>query len=89
MAQRTGTAGTLRDAMIHGAVDRWISVDEAQAITGRSKWSWRRDVYASKIGSSRVGRRLFLRLSDVNRVMEAGYRPSAAELERLQERAAG
>ena len=54
----------------------WIGVDEAQAITGRSKWSWRRDAYEGRIGSSKVGRRLLLRLKDVRQTMEAGYRPA-------------
>jgi excisionase family DNA binding protein len=59
------------------ATQRWISVDEAEDLTGLSKWSWRRLAYAQRIGSSKVGRRLVLKLSDVQSYMEAGYRPAA------------
>lgn len=54
----------------------WVGVDEAEVLTGRSKWSWRRDAYEGRIGSAKVGRRLLLRLSDVREVMNAGYRPA-------------
>jgi hypothetical protein len=59
------------------AIEReWIGVDEAETFSGRSKWSWRRDAYEGRIGSSKVGRRLLLRLSDVRQKMEEGYRPA-------------
>lgn len=61
-----------------GEQTRWIGVDEAEAITGRSKWSWRKDAYTGKIGSSKVGRRLFLRLDEVLATMSANYRPPMA-----------
>lgn len=54
----------------------WISVDEAQQLTGRSKWSWRQDAYRGRIGSSKVGRLLLLRLSEVRQFMDDGYRPA-------------
>jgi hypothetical protein len=54
----------------------WVSVDEAEAMTGRSRWSWRKDAYSGRIGSSKVGRRLFLQKSDVERVMAEGFRPA-------------
>jgi hypothetical protein len=88
MQPRAATGAEYRSAMIRGGTTEWISVDEAEAITGRSKWSWRRDAYASRIGSSKVGRRLFLRLKDVLEVMDSGYRPSVSELQRLQGRVA-
>lgn len=54
----------------------WMSPDEAEAFSGRSVWTWRKDAYLGKIGSSKVGRRLFLRAADVRRVMEEGFRPA-------------
>jgi hypothetical protein len=57
----------------------WIGVDDAETLTGRSKWSWRRDAYMGKIGSAKVGRRLLLRLSDVRQFMDAGYRPAIGQ----------
>lgn len=80
MPQSAPTAGrVIRESMIHGGAVRWISVDEAEAITGRSKWSWRRSAYGGDIGSSKVGRRLFLRLDEVQAFMAAGYRPAVNE----------
>jgi hypothetical protein len=54
----------------------WVGVDEAEILTGRSRWSWRRDAYEGRIGSTKVGRRLLLRLSDIRQAMDAGYRPA-------------
>jgi hypothetical protein len=57
----------------------WESVDRSEARTGRSRWSWRKDAYKGKIGFSKVGTRLFLRVEDVDRVMREGYRPAVGE----------
>lgn len=54
----------------------WVSVDEAEHLSGRSKWSWRRDAYDGRVGSTKVGKRLLLRLSEVRSYMEANYRPA-------------
>jgi len=54
----------------------WIGVDEAERFSGRSRWSWRRDAYAGRVGSTKVGARLLLRLSEVRNFMEANYRPA-------------
>jgi hypothetical protein len=58
---------------------QWVSPDEAEALTGRSRWTWRKDAYSGRIGSSKVGRRLFLRLDDVNKTMQEGFRPAVGE----------
>lgn len=57
----------------------WESVRELEERTGRSRWSWRRDAYEGRIGSSKVGTRLFIRRVDADRMMEAGYRPALGE----------
>ena len=53
----------------------WISVDDAELLSGRSKWSWRRDAYEGRVASSKVGRRLLIPLAEVRRVMNEGLRP--------------
>jgi hypothetical protein len=58
----------------------WVSVDEAEHFSGRSKWSWRRDAYSGKVGSTKVGKRLMLRLSEVRNLMEANYRPAIRQV---------
>jgi hypothetical protein len=53
----------------------WIGVDDAELLTGRSKWTWRQDAYRGRIASSKVGRRLLIPMAEIRRVMEAGLRP--------------
>lgn len=53
----------------------YIGVDEAEIMTGRSRWSWRKDAYSGRIASCKVGRRLLLPLAEVNRIMAEGMRP--------------
>lgn len=60
----------------HRTIRQWVDVAEAEELTGRSRWSWRKDAYAGKIGSSKVGRRLFIPMEEVQRVMAEGYRPA-------------
>jgi hypothetical protein len=57
----------------------WIGVDEAERFSGRSRWTWRRDAYAGRVGSAKVGRRLLLRMSEVRKFMEANYRPAMGQ----------
>jgi hypothetical protein len=45
-------------------------------MTGRSRWNWRKDAYAGRIGSVKVGRRLLIPVAEIRRVMDAGYRPA-------------
>lgn len=58
------------------AAREWVSVEKAERMTDRSKWSWRRDCYAGRCGSSKVGRRLFIPLDEIQRIMAEGYRPA-------------
>jgi hypothetical protein len=58
-----------------GIADReFLSVVEAEAMTGRSRWSWR-DCYAGKIASVKIGRRLFVPVAEIRRVIAEGTRP--------------
>ena len=53
----------------------YLSVDEAETMTGRSHWSWRKDAYSGRITSAKVGRRLFIPMTEVRRVMDEALRP--------------
>jgi hypothetical protein len=55
----------------------YLGVDEAEILTGRSRWSWRKDAYQGRIASVKCGRRLILPLSEIRRVMAEGLRPRA------------
>jgi hypothetical protein len=62
------------------AVEReYVGVAEAQDMTTRSKWTWRRDAYEGKIASVKVGRRLLIPVSEIRRVMAEGLRPRLVE----------
>lgn len=72
--------------MMHSKVDRNIQREllgmvEAEEMTGRSRWSWRRDCYSGAVASVKIGRRLFVPLAEVRRVIAENTRP---RLERPQ-----
>jgi hypothetical protein len=52
-----------------------ISVAEAELITGRSRWSWRRDAYCGKIASVKLGARLLIPIAEVRRLIAENLRP--------------
>jgi hypothetical protein len=52
-----------------------LGVADAEAMTGRSRWTWRRDCYSGAIASVKIGRRLFIPLSEVRRVIGENTRP--------------
>lgn len=52
-----------------------LSVDDAEALTGVSRWTWRRWAYSGKISSSKLGKRLLIPTSEITRLMQEGNRP--------------
>ena len=52
-----------------------LGMDEAEALTSRSRWSWRRDCYSGAIASVKIGRRLFVPMSEIRRVIAENTRP--------------
>lgn len=52
-----------------------LGMAEAEAMTGRSKWSWRRDCYTGAVASVKIGARLFVPVSEVRRVIAENTRP--------------
>lgn len=55
---------------------KFLGVDGAEARSGISRWTWRRMAYAGRIASSKVGKRLLIPCSEVDRVLAEGYRPA-------------
>jgi excisionase family DNA binding protein len=55
---------------------KFMGVDDAEARSGISRWTWRRMAYAGRIASSKVGKRLLIPTSEVDRVLSEGYRPA-------------
>ena len=52
-----------------------LGMAEAEAMTGRSRWSWRRDCYSGVVSSVKIGRRLFVPIDEVRRVISENTRP--------------
>ena len=58
----------------------YMSVNEAEVLTGRSRWSWRKDAYSGRVSSVKVGRRLLLPVSEIRRILAEGTRPRVEQL---------
>lgn len=52
-----------------------VSVQGAETMTGRSRWSWRRDAYEGRIASVKLGTRLLIPVSEIRRVIAENTRP--------------
>ncbi len=52
-----------------------VSVVEAYHRTDISTWSWRRMAYDGRIASTKIGSRLLIPITEIDRVMEEGTRP--------------
>jgi hypothetical protein len=52
-----------------------LGMADAEAMTGRSRWSWRRDCYSGAVASVKIGRRLLVPISEVRRVIAESTRP--------------
>jgi hypothetical protein len=54
----------------------YLSVQDAEIMTGRSRWSWRRDAYAGKIASVKIGAKLLIPIAEIRRVIAENTRPA-------------
>ncbi len=60
-------------------VAHYLGVAEAEEMTGVSRWTWRRWAYDGKITSTKLGSRLLIPASEIDRVISEGTRPRVAE----------
>jgi len=65
--------------MKQAIVSQFVGVDGAEARTGISRWTWRRMAYAGRIASSKVGKRLLIPVSEIDRILAEGYRPALTD----------
>jgi excisionase family DNA binding protein len=56
-----------------------LSVGEAEAQTGVSRWTWRRWAYDGKVASVKLGRRLLIPAAEIDRLVAENTRPRLAE----------
>jgi excisionase family DNA binding protein len=61
--------------------DQLLGVDQAGELTNPSPWTWRRWAYEGKVSSVKLGKRLLIPRSAVNKLILENTRPalSAAE----------
>jgi hypothetical protein len=52
-----------------------MSVLSAEIMTGRSRWSWRRDAYEGRIASVKLGAKLLIPIAEIRRVIAENTRP--------------
>lgn len=52
----------------------YVSVDQAEIITGVSRWTWRAYAYQGKITSCKVGARLLIPVIEIRRIIAEGTR---------------
>ena len=62
--------------------ERYVTVDEAESITGRKASTWRRDIFERRIACVRFGRSVRIPLSEIERLAREGYRGPIAKNER-------
>lgn len=55
--------------------EKLLSVFEAEAMTGRKANTWRRDIHEGRVGHVKLGRLVRIPLSEVQRLVNLGYRP--------------
>lgn len=64
--------------MLPNAIKKLASVKEAEIETGVSQWTWRNLAYSGKVESIKIGTRLLIPVSEIERVIAEGRRPRAA-----------
>lgn len=53
----------------------YLSVADAERLSGRSRWAWRKDAYSQRVESVKIGTKLLIPVREVRRVMEENTRP--------------
>jgi len=66
-------------AVIAKVEPEYVSVQSAETLTGRSRWSWRRDAYDGKIASVKLGAKLLIPIAEIRRVIAENTRPRVAQ----------
>ena len=61
---------------------KYLRVDQAELMSGVSRWTWRRWAYTNKIASVKAGKRLLIPVAEFDRVMSEGLRPASVRSDR-------
>jgi excisionase family DNA binding protein len=57
----------------------YLGVAEAEALTGVSRWTWRRMAYDGRVTSVKIGKCLLIPTSEIARLVAKNTRPSLPE----------
>jgi hypothetical protein len=69
----------LKKLMTETVQPEYVSVDQAEILTGVSRWTWRAYAYQGKVTSCKVGARLLIPITEIRRIIAEGTRPRVAE----------
>jgi hypothetical protein len=61
----------------------WFSVEQLEAISGISKWTWRRWCQIGKVASAKVSTRLLISRAEYERTMDEATRPRNESQEKV------
>jgi hypothetical protein len=56
--------------------DKLLSLDQCEALTGRKKSTWRKDVAERRVPVIRIGRQVRIALSTVEKLIRDGFQPA-------------
>jgi len=65
----------LKITMAETVQPEYVSVDQAEILTGVSKWTWRAYAYKGAVESCKVGARLLIPITEIRRCLAEGRRP--------------
>jgi excisionase family DNA binding protein len=57
----------------------YLGVADAEAVTGVSRWTWRRWAYSGRVSSVKLGKRLLIPASEISRLIAENIRPRLPE----------
>jgi hypothetical protein len=73
---RAGSEQTMQNTEQRKMVEpELLRLPEVEAMTGRSRWCWRRDCYSGAVASVKMGRSLFIPIAEVRRFISENTRP--------------
>ena len=61
---------------VQGVKAGYLSVNEAEAYTGVSHWTWRRWALDGRIASVKLGKRLLIPVAELERLVSENTRPA-------------
>jgi predicted site-specific integrase-resolvase len=73
MLRKVATEALSRTAAVKAEL---VGVADAEALTGVSRWTWRRWAYDGKVESVKLGKRLLIPVREINRLIESNTRPA-------------